>query len=64
MSNGSPRYTLEEYDIRALREARQRIKVVYDYHYGAPRSRWVIKRIETILRKLDDLIKLGNNGGG
>lgn len=51
------KYKLEEYDLRALREGRQRIMVVYNYHYGAPRSRGVIKRLETILAKIDSLIK-------
>ena len=53
----APKYKLEEYDLRALREARQRIMVVYNYHYSAPNSRGVIKRIETILAKIDSLIK-------
>lgn len=51
------KYKLEEYDLRTLREARQRIMVVYNYHYSAPRSRGVIKRLETILAKIDSLIK-------
>ena len=56
------RYKLEEYDLRALREARQRIMVVYNYHYGARRSRSVIKRFETILAKIDRLIKESEGG--
>lgn len=51
------KYKLEECDLRALREARQRIMVVYKYHYGAPRASGVIKRIETILNKIDRLIE-------
>lgn len=51
------KYKLEGYDVRALREARQRIMVVYNYHYGEPNSHGVIKRIETILAKIDRLIK-------
>ena len=51
------KYKLEEYDLKALREARQRIMVVYNYHYGAPRASGTIKRIETILAKIDRLIK-------
>lgn len=51
------KYKLEEYDLRALREARQRVMVVYNYHYGAPNARRVIRRIETILAKIDSLIK-------
>ena len=57
MAKTAAKYKLEEYDVKALREARQRIMVVYNYHYGAPRSRGVIKRIETILAKIDSLIK-------
>ena len=51
------KYTIEEYDRIALREARQRIMVVYNYHYGAPNSRSVISRLETIIDKIDYLIK-------
>ena len=57
----APNYKLEEYDLRALREARQRIMVVYNYHYGAPRAGSTIKRLETILAKIDYLIK--DSGG-
>lgn len=57
MAKTVAKYKLEEYDVKALREARQRIMVVYNYHYGAPRSRGVIKRLETILAKIDSLIK-------
>ena len=52
-------YKLDEYDYQALREAKQRIMVVYNYHYGAPRSKGVVKRLETILGKLDQLIQAG-----
>lgn len=51
------KYKLEEYDLRMLREARQRITVVYNYHYSAPRASRMVKRLETILAKIDRLIK-------
>lgn len=51
------KYKLEEYDVRLLREAQQRITTVYNYHYGAPNAGSVIKRLETILTKIDYLIK-------
>lgn len=51
------KYKLEEYDVRLLREAQQRITTVYNYHYGARRASGTIKRIETILAKIDRLIK-------
>ena len=50
-------YKLQEYDFKALREARQRIMVVYNYHYGAPNASRVVKRIETILDKIDYLLE-------
>lgn len=61
MAKTVAKYKLEEYDVRLLREARQKITVVYNYHYGAPRSRGVIKRIETILAKIDRLIREGDD---
>lgn len=49
-------YKLEEYDIQMLREAKRQIMKVYNYHYGARRSGPVIRRIETVLNKLDALM--------
>lgn len=57
MAKTAAKYKLEEYDVKALREARQRIMIVYNYHYSAPRASGTIKRIETILAKIDRLIK-------
>lgn len=51
-------YALEGYDFNLLREARERVAKVYGYHYGAPHSRGIIKRLETILDKIDYLISL------
>ena len=48
---------LGEYDRRTLRGAKQRILVVYEYNYGAPNARRVVNRLETILKKLDELLK-------
>lgn len=48
---------LEAYDKTLLNEAKQRIMVVYNYHYGAPNSRSTVKKLETIIRKIDCLIK-------
>ena len=55
-------YKLEEYDCRILREAKEQIMRVYTYHYGAPYSKKVTKRLETILGKLDQLIRAGGGG--
>lgn len=57
MAKSAAKYRLEEYDVRALREAQQRIMIVYNYHYGTPHASGTIKRIETILAKIDRLIK-------
>ena len=54
------KYTIEEYDRQTLREAKQRIMVVYNYHYGTNR---VTRLLETIIRKLDYLIKDGKEDG-
>lgn len=51
------KYRLDEYDRRTLREARQRIQVVYEYNYGAPNAKAVVSRLETVLKKIDDLLK-------
>ena len=56
MPKQSAKYKLEEYDYRALREARQRIMIVYNYHYGEANARGVISRIETIVNKIDYLL--------
>ena len=48
------KHTLDEYDRQTLREAKRRIMVVYEYNYGCNS---VTKRLETILRKIDSLIK-------
>lgn len=51
------KYKLEEYDVRLLREASQRVVAVYNYHYSAPRASRTVKRLETILAKINRLIK-------
>jgi len=58
------KYKLEEYDARKLREALKLINYVYNYHYGAPNSSPVIKRLETVIGKLKYLIKECSDNGG
>lgn len=48
--------TIDEHDRKTLREAKQRVMVVYEYNYGANR---VTRLLETIIKKLDYLIKDG-----
>ena len=52
-------FGLDYYDERLLNEAKQRITVVYEYNYG---KRKVRSRIETILKKIDELIEEERNG--
>lgn len=51
-------YKIEGYDLDLLRKARHNISRVYNYHYGAPNSRQVVNRLETLKNKLDDLIEI------
>lgn len=46
----------DEYDKIKLEKAKKLITEVYEYNYGAPRSGSEIKKLETIIRKLDFLI--------
>ena len=46
----------DEYDRIKLGKARKLITEVYEYNYGAPRSGSEIKKLETIIHKLDALI--------
>ena len=50
---------IDEHDEKTLREARQRVEVVYNYHYGCPEDKQIVHRLETILGKLDYLIREG-----
>lgn len=54
MAKQRAKYKIEEYDAICLREARQRIMIVYNYHYGA---NIVTRRLETIIKKIDLLIE-------
>lgn len=53
------RQFIEEYDIRKLQDARGRCEEVYNYYYSAPKYGGVCARLETIIRKLDELIDIG-----
>lgn len=50
-------HKLEEYDKQKLLEAKRLINIVYTYHYGDSYMRKEIKRLETIMLKLDYLIE-------
>ena len=50
------KYKLQNYDQKLLQEAKDKVKAVYEYHYGAPNARPVVNRLETIISKIDALL--------
>ena len=48
-------HKLDEYDLRKLEEAKRIIEKIYFYHYGDSLMRGDIKRLETIIRKIQYL---------
>lgn len=50
-------HKLDEFDIELLQKAKTNIIKVYEYHYGDSYMRREIKRLETILNKIDMLIQ-------
>lgn len=52
---------IHDFDICALREARQRLMSVLGYYYGDRELRCFTRRLETAIGKLDALIALAEN---
>lgn len=50
-------YKLEEYDLIQLRNAKELVNKIYSYNYSAPNSGPTIRKLETIMNKINDLIK-------
>lgn len=50
-------HKLGEYDKEKLQEAKKLIEKVYEYHYGDSYMQKEIKRLETIIAKIDYLIQ-------
>ena len=50
---------IEEYDLAKLREARRLVVEVNDYYYSSANSGDICNRMVTIEKKLDELIKMG-----
>ena len=48
---------IEEFDLCKLQKAKKLITEVYEYYYGAPRMGQVTRRLETIMNKIDFLLK-------
>lgn len=48
---------LEEYDLRKLEAAKQTLIEIHGYYYSAPRMSKKVKRLETIIKKIEELQK-------
>ena len=53
-------HRLDEYDKEQLKKAKDLIEKIYNYHYGDSYMRSEIKRLETILSKIEHLINTIN----
>ena len=51
-------HKLDEYDIDLMEKAKQLLIKVYEYHYGDSYMRKEIKRLETIISKIETLQNL------
>ena len=49
--------TFEEYDLRKMGAAKQELIKIYEYYYGAPSMSKKVKRLETIIKKIEALQK-------
>ena len=47
---------LEEFDLNELILAKEKIQKVYEYYYGDYKHKSEVSRLETILKKLNQLI--------
>lgn len=48
---------IEEFDLQKLQKAKKLIIEVYEYYYGAPRMGKEVRRLETIMNKIDYLLE-------
>ena len=55
---GTGIHKFDECDFEQMQKARELILKVYEYHYGDSKMQSEIKRLETIISKLDYLIEL------
>ena len=49
-------YDIEEYDIKKLEMTLEYIKQVYEYYYSSPNSQDLTNRLNTIIKKLTNVI--------
>lgn len=47
----------EKYDLQKMEEAKQELKKIYEYYYGAPGMSKKLKKLETIINKIEKLQK-------
>ena len=55
--NKQPEFKFQEYDINLLKEARHRIDMVRNYSRDKPHSGGAVRRLETLMYKIDDLLE-------
>lgn len=51
-----------EYDLDKLKDARDLLRIVHDYYYGDYGMRRMWSRLDTIINKLNELIRLNEEG--
>lgn len=49
------KHTFDAYDMEQLDKAKQILEKVYEYHYGDSLMRGQVKRLETIIKKIEHL---------
>lgn len=49
------RHGFDQYDVDRMEEAKQLLMRIYDYHFGDSKMRNEIKRLETIIEKIQYL---------
>lgn len=51
------KHTFDAYDMEQFEKARKILEAIYEYHYGDSLMRGQVKRLETIIKKLNFLKK-------
>ena len=54
---------LGEYDKLQLEKAKELVTKVYEYHYGDSKMRSEIKRLETVISKIESILKISEKEG-
>lgn len=54
---------IENYDIDRLQTAKENLVRVYEYYYGTSKEARFVRLLETILKKLDHIIRVAKEEG-